>query len=125
MEPEEMRAIAEFAALAPSVHNTQPWRFAARSQALEIYLEPARALAVLDPDGRQMHLSCGAAIEFARLAVRSLGRACTVRLLPDGADPTLVAKLIVGLDQPTTYTEQLLIDAVARRYTDRGPYTDE
>lgn len=125
MESDEMSAVAEFAALAPSVHNTQPWRFVGGSETFEVHLDPERALPFLDPEHRQMHLSCGAAIEFARLGIRSLGRACTVRLLPRSSDPTLVAKLVIGSAEPVSPSEQRLIDAVARRYTDRGPYTDE
>jgi hypothetical protein len=125
MEPDEMRAVAEFASLAPSVHNTQPWRFVATPHCLEVHIDPERGLHYLDPHGRQMYLSCGIVAEFARLAIRSLGSACTVRLLPKGAKDTLVAKLIVGSREPTTPAEQRLIDAVSRRYTDRGPYSDE
>lgn len=125
MEADEMRLAAEFAALAPSVHNTQPWRFVARPGSLEIHLDPERALEYLDPRGRQMYLSCGIAIEFARLAIRSLGSACTVRLLPDAGQEGLVAKLVIGFHEPTTPAEQRLIDAVPRRYTDRGPYGEE
>lgn len=120
-----MRLSAEFAALAPSVHNTQPWRFVGRPGSLEVHLDPERALEYLDPRGRQMYLSCGIAAEFARLAIRSLGNACTVRLLPDTAQETLVAKLVVGFGEPTTPAEQRLIDAIPRRYTDRGPYGEE
>ena len=62
-----MRLAAEFAALAPSVHNTQPWRFVAGPHTLEVHTDPQRNLGYLDPDGRQMHISCGLAAEFARL----------------------------------------------------------
>ena len=120
-----MRTVSEFAALAPSVHNTQPWRFVATGHVLEVHLDPTRKLSFLDPDRRQMHVSCGAAVEFARLAIRSLGRSCVVRLQPADDAGTLVAKLVVGLQEPTTPSEQLMIDAVGRRYTDRGPYADE
>ncbi len=125
MDADKMRLAAEFAALAPSVHNTQPWRFVAGAHALEVRLDPERGLGYLDPDRRQMLLSCGVAAEFARLAIRSLGSACTVRLLPDPAQESLVAKLVVGFREAPTPAEQRLIDAIPRRYTDRGPYTDE
>ncbi|HVT21469.1 MAG TPA: hypothetical protein VHE57_08795 [Mycobacteriales bacterium] len=124
-QTEQMRLAAQFAELAPSVHNTQPWRFVARPNALEIHVDPDRKLDYIDPSGRQLHLSCGAAIELARLGIRYLGLSCTVRLLPDPSHDTLVAKLVVGFAEPVTGAEQRLIDAVPRRYTDRGPYTDE
>jgi len=125
MEADQLRIVAEFAALAPSVHNTQPWRFVARPYTLEIHTDPQRSLSYLDPDGRQMHLSCGVAAEFARLAIRFLGLSCTIRLLPDPAQESLVAKLVVGSFEPVTLAEQRLIEAIPRRYTDRGPYRDE
>jgi nitroreductase len=125
MEPDEMRTVAEFASLAPSVHNTQPWRFVAEPYTLQIHLDPDRSLSYLDPGGRQALISCGAAIEFARLAIRSLGTGCTVRMLPSPNHPTLLATLTVGHREPTTPAEQRLIDAVPRRYTDRGQYGDE
>jgi hypothetical protein len=125
MEAEQMRIVAEFASLAPSVHNTQPWRFVATPHSLEVHVDPERRLDYLDPRGRQRYVSCGIVTEFARLAIRSLGSACTVRLLPKGSKDTLVAKLVVGTGEPTTPAEQRLIDAVSRRFTDRGPYSDE
>ncbi|HVT64187.1 MAG TPA: hypothetical protein VHD81_03475 [Mycobacteriales bacterium] len=125
IEAEDLRAVAEFAALAPSVHNTQPWRFVETRHSLEIHLDAARGLDFLDPTRRQMFISCGAATEFARLGVRSLGKACTVRLMPDASEADLVARLVVGFPEPPTPAEQRMIDAVPRRYTDRGPYTDE
>jgi hypothetical protein len=60
------------AARAPSVHNTQPWRFRAGEYAIELYADPVRKLKV-DRAGREMLISCGAALFGLRLAVRSLG----------------------------------------------------
>ncbi|HVX70631.1 MAG TPA: hypothetical protein VHA79_13180 [Mycobacteriales bacterium] len=125
MKTEDLQVVAEFAALAPSVHNTQPWRFVSGPASLEIHIDADRGLDYLDPWHRQMLISCGAAAEFGRLGIRSLGVACIARLLPDPSHPTLVAKLISGAAEPLTPAEQRLIDAVPRRYTDRGPYTDE
>ena len=124
MEPDELRLVAQFAALAPSVHNTQPWRFVADGDVLEVRADPSRALSYLDQDQRQLHLSCGAAVEFARLAIRSLGYACTVELMPLDDDPALIARLTPGPSAPTTSVERALIDAAPRRYTDRGSYAD-
>jgi hypothetical protein len=124
MDIEQLRTVTKFAALAPSVHNTQPWHFTADGHTIEVRAEVERLLHVLDPNARQLHISCGIAIEFARLAVRALGHDCVVRLLPHGTDgdPTLLATLTVGHPLPTTPAERRLIDAIPRRYTDRGPY---
>lgn len=122
MELTDLRLVTELAALAPSVHNTQPWRFELAGHNVRVWADPTRQLHVLDPTGRQLHLSCGAAVEFARLAIRSLGYACTVRLAPDPAQPTLLATLTVGHREPATPQEERLAAAIPRRYTDRGAY---
>lgn len=119
-----MTAVLECAALAPSVHNTQPWRFDVDGDTIEVRAERDRQLSYLDPTGRQLHVSCGAAIEFAFLAARSIGRECTVRLLPEGGDPDLLASIQLGPARVPTTTERLLAEAIPVRYTDRGPYTD-
>ena len=58
---------------APSVHNTQPWWFSAGPAGLSLHADPARQLAVADPAGREMLISCGAALFTARLALRAAG----------------------------------------------------
>ena len=58
-----LRRAAVRATLAPSIHNTQPWRFVLSADALEIHADPARQLRVLYPRGRQMTISCGCAVQ--------------------------------------------------------------
>ncbi len=78
---------------APSVHNTQPWRFTAAGQQVSLYADADRGLAVADPDGREMMISCGAALFNVRLALRSLGYIPETRVLPDPGQPALVARV--------------------------------
>jgi hypothetical protein len=123
MDIQQLRTITQFAALAPSVHNTQPWQFTADGHTIEVRTDMERMLQVLDPTARQLHISCGIAVEFARLAVRALGYDVVVRLMPEpDGDPALLATLTVGHPMPATASERRLIDAIPRRYTDRGPY---
>jgi len=125
MELDQMRIVTRLASLAPSVYNTQPWQFVADGNDLEVHADTARALHYLDPAKRQLHISCGAAVEFARLAVRSLGYTCLVRLAPRADDLNLLATLTIGAPLAATPAELRLIDAIPRRYTDREPYDDE
>jgi nitroreductase len=77
------RRIAETAGAAPSIHNTQPWRFrVAGGDLLEAHGEPERMLWVADCRGRALHLSCGAALLNLRLAVRAVGAKPLVWPLP-------------------------------------------
>jgi len=119
---EQVREVVAFAALAPSVHNTQPWRFVWDGTSLEVHDDPTRGLAVLDPTGRERVMSCGAAIENAVLGVRGLGRDCDVELLPDPGRDDLLARLTPGAARPATDEEHALVEAVPRRYTDRGRF---
>jgi hypothetical protein len=119
---EEVREVVELAALAPSVHNTQPWRFTWDGRSLELYDDASRALPVLDPNGRERVLSCGAAVENAVLALRGLGRHCDVELLPAADRPDLLARLTPGSAEETTPDEHALVEAIPRRYTDRGRF---
>lgn len=122
MATPDLRLILECAALAPSVHNSQPWRFTIRDNVVDVHADRDRRLSYLDPQGRQLLMSCGAAVEFGRLAARALGRECTVESFPDRDDSDLVARLTVGRRQRVTELELHLAHAMARRYTDRAPY---
>src|SRR3954451_21903620 len=122
-DADTLRAVTQFAGLAPSVHNSQPWTFVATDHTLEVRADTTRMLSYLDPTSRQLHISCGLAVEFARLAIRSLGHDAVVRLRP-GEDPKLLATITTGRPLPPTETERRWAEAVPRRYTDRGPYDD-
>lgn len=117
-------AVIECASLAPSVHNTQPWKFVPTASGLDVFAESGRQLGYLDPTSRQLHVSCGAALEFACVATRAAGRACDVQLLPEPARDDLLAHLAVGDNEPASPLDSDLAGAIARRYTDRGPYSD-
>src|SRR5262249_61623535 len=82
------------ASRAPSVHNTQPWRFSVTVHAIELYADPARKVHQ-DAIGRQMLISCGAALFRLRLAVRGLRRGPAGSPPPHPAPPPPPAR--VGL----------------------------
>jgi hypothetical protein len=109
------------AARAPSVHNTQPWRFRVGQYEIELYADQRRKLR-LDPIGREMLISCGAALFGLRLAVRSLGYLPVVELLHDPARLRLLARVRLGTEEPMTGLERRMLQAVPRRHTHRGPF---
>ena len=117
--------IVALAARAPSVHNTQPWRFKLNGAALELHTDPDRQLGRLDPHGREMVISCGAALLGVRLAVRRLGYQPIVELLPRRGRPDLLARVRLGDAEPVRASEQRLLDAIRRRHTHRGPFAAE
>src|SRR6266508_2593319 len=92
--PQDMiAALVARAARAPSVHNTQPWRFLASRGWLELHADHERNLPKTDPAGREMLISCGAALFGLRLAIREIGYLPSVRLLPDPARPGLLVAM--------------------------------
>src|SRR4051794_27297307 len=117
--------IVRVAGRAPSVHNTQPWHFEVRETdedvTLDLYAVPARRLPVLDPDGRQLLLSCGAALDHAVLAAEALGMDVRCELQPVTAYPALAR--LTGRKGGVPPAEAALLEAVGRRHTPRGRFT--
>lgn len=113
------------AARAPSVHNTQPWRFLVRrDDTLEVHADRQRQLHVLDPRGRQMRLSIGCAVFNARVALAASGAAVSVDRRPDPTRPEVVARLMVtdGVPDP----ELVRLDgAIEARCTNRRRFFDD
>src|SRR5215468_586047 len=75
---------------APSIHNTQPWRWVFAGNSLQLYADRSRQLAAIDPDGRGLLVSCGGALYLAWLALAAQGWQVEVERLPDPADPDLL-----------------------------------
>ncbi|MCA0143411.1 hypothetical protein [Blastococcus sp. LR1] len=119
MEQQDWTRVVDAATRAPSIHNTQPWRFVARPETLELHLDEARSLPVLDPTGRQQVISCGIALEFAVVALAAQGWGAEVELLPAGG--ALGAVRLTG-PAPATDEARSLADAIRRRHTVRTPF---
>ncbi|GAB1691356.1 Acg family FMN-binding oxidoreductase [Krasilnikovia sp. M28-CT-15] len=121
--------LAEFlvgaATRAPSVHNTQPWRFVHRPDGdVELWADPRRGLPTVDPTGRELIISCGAALATLMLGVRWLGHQPWVRHWPDPAQPALVAQVAMGPAYETSTLELDMFATVLDRHTHRGPFDD-
>ena len=115
------------AARAPSLHNSQPWRFRLRENAIELHSDPERMIPEVDPAGREMLISCGAALYGLCLGLRRLGYVPVTDLLPDSAPPgsappTLLAIVRAGGRARPSRDELDLISALPHRHTHRGPF---
>ena len=125
---EETKALfikaVERASLAPSVHNTQPWHFVVRPDALELHADGDRQLRALDPTGRQLVISCGCALFNARVGLAA-DHMVDVDRIPDAAQPDLLARLTV-LDEPAPWTPLVRLDPmIERRHTNRRDFFEE
>lgn len=123
----DARVVVEAATRAPSVLNTQPWRWTVAQDAdagtvFELSADSARVLRVTDPLGRFLVISCGAGLFNARLALRTLGFEPLVRLSPDPHEPRLLARVSATPGKPATQEERWLFGAIPERHTNRGPF---
>jgi len=125
MDQQVVRNVVAKASRAPSIHNTQPWRFVARDDTIELWTDPSRGLSVLDPTGRARHLSCGAALLHARVAAADAGYAVNVTPLPDPANREHLADLRLDSAGGTASGDSELAGAIGTRRTSRAPFTDE
>ncbi len=120
--PEDVaRFVTEAAGQAPSIYDTAPWWFGTGDHEISIRADLERRLAVRDPAGRELMLSCGAAVFTARLALRYLGRQPQVHVLPDGS--SLVARIGWTDDvNPPSDFERALFDQIALRKSPLGDF---
>ncbi|MFI0819357.1 Acg family FMN-binding oxidoreductase [Streptomyces sp. NPDC021098] len=124
---EVVTALVRDATAAPSMHNAQPWRFryVRGSRVFHVRGDLRGALPHSDPEQRALHIGCGAALMNLRAAVAHEGWGATTRLLPDPADPMLLATVTLtgpldgGDDDPAS-----LYPAVHTRHTSRYPFAE-
>lgn len=122
MEEQDWARVVASATRAPSIHNTQPWRFVASPDRLHVFFDPDRRLPVLDPSTRQQVISCGIAVEFAVVALAEAGWEVEVDLESDATDPDHLATLqVIGRREVTSW-DRSLAEAIGRRHTVRSPF---
>jgi nitroreductase len=121
----QLRFALRYAVLAPSNHNTQPWRFIVDRDTVQICADRMRALAVVDPFDRELLISCGAALFNLRVALCRLGLAYVITLFPSQADPDIVALVRVSRDGSRDPQLHDLFDALTARVTTRAPFVAE
>lgn len=120
----QLTAMLNWAVLAPSVFNTQPWRFAVEGDSVYLFADRARQLAHLDPSGRELATSCGAALFNLRMAARHFGFATVVERTPEADQPDLLARLRLAGPAAATDSENALFRAIKHRHTNRRPFAD-
>src|SRR5436309_667926 len=121
---DEARWAVEQAGKAPSIHNSQPWRFHWAGDTFELYADTTRVLSAADPDGRELVVSCGAALFNLRIALRKVGFDARVHVLPTPSDPRLLARITATESKPASAEERLTYAALLRRHTHRGGFEE-
>jgi nitroreductase len=119
---ETVHTVLTLATRAPSIYNTQPWRWRVDRTSLHLYSDSGMQLPNTDPDGRDLMLSCGATLNHCVIALAATGWHAAVHRLPDPADPSHLAAIEVHPHTPS-HADITLAAAIPRRRTDRRIYT--
>jgi nitroreductase len=119
-----VHAALALATRAPSVHNTQPWRWRRAERSLHLYADRSRWLTATDPEGRDLLLSCGAALHHLRVALAALGWSTRVHRVPNPAEPDHLAVIEPHRRHDLAAAHAALTDAMVRRRTDRRVFVD-
>jgi nitroreductase len=116
-----IHAVMRLAQRAPSVHNTQPWRWLFDGIRLHLHTDRDRMLPATDPHGRQQVISCGAMLHHVRTVFAAHGWHTDTIRLPEPERPDYLA--VIGFrpwpDPPAGIATRAR--AIERRHTDRLP----
>jgi hypothetical protein len=113
---------ARWAQHAPSIFNTQPWRWHVGEALLDLFVDRSRQLRSIDLDGRQLMLSCGAALHHARTALAATGYDVVVDPFPDTMNADLVARLGLVNGRASHQRDSAALETIRRRHSDRRPF---
>lgn len=122
LDVEAAEAALAVAVRAPSIHNTQPWRWRLDHRGLTLLADRTRQLAVADPDGHSLLISCGAAIELTQVGLQAQGWVVDTALLPQPEEPDALATFRPRGRQTPDPADTARADAALRRRSDRRPF---
>jgi nitroreductase len=122
-----MRFALNAAVLAPSIHNTQPWRFQVHDGPhpyVDLRMDAGRGLSALDPAHRQLVISCGAALAGYEVGLLGCGLAPRFEPFPADGGPATVARIHVRDRPGPDIRARELWPVLRERRSYRGPMTD-
>lgn len=117
-----IKAAVQLACRAPSLHNSQPWRWVSEGAELRLYLDGNRILYSTDKSGREALISCGAMLDHLRIAMAAAGWTANVDRFPDPKNRDYLASINFSPRSPVTDGHRRRADAILRRRTDRLPF---
>ncbi len=121
-EPEVIRDAVMLAGRAPSLHNSQPWRWVVEDATMHLWADPRRMMPATDRTGRELTLSCGAVLDHLRVAMAAAGWDSATERLPDPSEPDHLATVQFQPAEVVTEAQQRRAAAILRRRTDRLPF---
>jgi len=122
---QQLRFALQYAILAPSNHNAQPWRFIVDGHTVQVCADRTRALPVVNPVDRELLMSCGAALLNLRVAPSHFGLSYAITVFPSESDPDVIAEVRVSREGHLDKALASLFTALTIRVTTRTPFVDE
>jgi nitroreductase len=114
-----LKSAVELACRAPSLHNSQPWRWVATGAVLDLFADPSRIGHHTDSTGREVIISCGALLDHLRVAMAAAGWQADIDRLPDPDNHDHLASLVFQRAESVDEAQRVLAEAIRRRRTDR------
>jgi hypothetical protein len=121
LDTQTLRKAVQLACRAPSVHNSQPWRWLAEDRVLRLFVDRDRAVPGTDRSGREAILSCGAALDHLRVAMLAAGWQAEIERFPNPNDPDHLASIEFSAVEHVTRAQRDRANAILQRRTDRLP----
>jgi hypothetical protein len=119
--PDQVEHLVMMATRAPSVHNTQPWSLTPTLSGMLLFRDRTRQLDAIDPQGRELLVSCGALLHHLQVAARAMGLDASISLDLRG-DAIAAIELSQGVE--ATPAEIAAAVAILHRHTHRGRFDD-
>ncbi len=119
LNAERVRSLLRYAVLAPSSHNTQPWRFKIDGNNVSLYADRTRALPANDPDDRELTISCGCALMNLRVAAAHDDLSVSYDIAADSNDEDLLASIAFDKAETSPPSEAELFQSIEGRRTYR------
>jgi nitroreductase len=117
-----LKSLVDYARLAPSIRNTQPWSFAVRGNEIQVFVDRSRWLRATDPDQRELYLSAGCALENLLVAGAHHGYKVSVSYVQEERADGLAAVARFESGGRAEDRRAPLFGAIAKRQTNRRPY---
>ena len=110
---------------APSVHNSQPWRWVADgpdNTAAHLFVDRHRTVPATDQSGRETILSCGAVLDHLRIAMTAAEWRTRITRFPNPNNPDHLATVEFSRNDHVTLAQGNRAEAILQRRTDRLPF---
>jgi nitroreductase len=122
LDIELITTAVELACRAPSLHNSQPWRWVASTTSVDLFVDPQRTLTSTDKSGREAIISCGASLDHFRVAMAAVGWDVKVEQFPNPNNLDHLASIDFASVDHVTQARRDRVDAIVRRRTNRLPF---